>query len=69
LQQEKHPEVRIIYDGTREINDTSTEWFEFLGKGAGKVKCNNPTAENKCKEFSNKYLEMKLNAQKILEEN
>ena len=55
---EKHPEVKII-NGNRMIKEPNPGWFEFLGKNAGKVKCNNPLAEKKCIAFSNKYLEMK----------
>ena len=63
---EKHPEVRIIYDGTREINDPLTEWFEFLGKGAGRIKCNSPKAEDKIEEFKQKYDVYKSEAEQII---
>jgi len=64
---EKHPEVRIIYDGTREINDPSTEWFEFIGKGAGRVKCNSPKADEKIEEFRQKYEQYKIEADRIIQ--
>ena len=58
---EKHPEVKII-NGNRLINDPNPGWFEFLGKGAGKIKCNNALAEEKCKSFNNFYQELKRKA-------
>lgn len=61
-----HPEVRIYYDGSRKINDPNSEWFEFLGKSAGRVKCNNPKAEEKCNEFKRKYDKMKSKALKFI---
>ena len=64
---EKHPEVRIIYDGTREVNDPSTEWFEFIGKGAGRVKCNSPKADEKIEEFRQNYEQYKIEADKIIQ--
>jgi hypothetical protein len=67
LIKEKHPEVRIIYDGTREVNDPSTEWFEFIGKGAGRVKCSNPKADEKIEEFRQKYEEYKIEADRIIQ--
>ncbi len=42
------------------------EWFEFLGKRAGRVKCNNPKASEKCKEFIEKYEKMKVEANDII---
>ncbi|WP_036154903.1 leucine-rich repeat domain-containing protein [Maribacter forsetii] len=61
----EHPEVSINHEGRRIIKDPNPGYFEFLGKGAGKVKCNNPKADEKCLEFKNKYEDMKLKAQKI----
>ncbi len=39
-------------------------WFEFLGKRAGKVKCNSPQAKERCQEFIEKYNKMKDDAKK-----
>ncbi|QRY55949.1 leucine-rich repeat domain-containing protein [Sphingobacterium siyangense] len=64
---ERHPEVRIIYNGTREVDDPSSEWFEFLGKGAGRVKCNNPQADQKIEEFRQKYEQYKIEVDKIIQ--
>lgn len=64
--EKNHPEVRLIYDGTREINDPTTEWYEFLGKGAGRVKCNNPKADEKIEEFKQKYEQYKIEADRII---
>lgn len=61
-----HPEVRISYDGKRLINNPKEEWFEFLGKGAGRVKCSNPEAGDKCAEYSSKYELMKEEAKNIV---
>lgn len=64
---EKHPEVRIVYNGTREINDPNTEWFEFIGKQAGRVKCNRPKADEKIEEFRQKYGQYKIEADRIIQ--
>lgn len=64
---EKHPEVRIIYDGTREVNDPDTEWFEFIGKGAGRVKCNNSKVKEKIEEFKLKYEQYEIEADRIIQ--
>lgn len=63
---EKHPEVKINHEGRRIIQDPNPGWFEFLGKGAGRVKCNNPLAEEKCTEFKNYYEKLKNSAKKQL---
>lgn len=57
-----HPDVFISYNGKRLINDPNSEWYEFIGKSAGRVKCNNPKAEEKCHEFIMKYNLMKEKA-------
>ncbi|TWU32220.1 leucine-rich repeat domain-containing protein [Novipirellula artificiosorum] len=61
-----HPEVRIYYDGKRVIDDPSSLWFEFTGKGAGRAKCSSALAESKCKEFSEQFAEMKQRAETIV---
>ena len=43
-------------------------WLEFLGKRAGRAKCNNPTADEKCKEFIQAYEEMKKEAYTLIKE-
>jgi hypothetical protein len=61
-----HPEVRIHYDGKRVIDDPRSLWFEFTGKGAGRAKCGRALAESKCKEFCERYAEMKQQAETIV---
>ncbi len=61
-----HPEVRVHYDGKRVIDDPSSLWFEFTGKGAGRAKCGSTLAESKCKEFCDRYAEMKQRAETIV---
>ena len=61
-----HPEVRIHYDGKRVIDDPSSLWFEFTGKGAGRAKCGSARAESKCKEFCERYAEMKQRAETMV---
>jgi len=62
-----HPEVRLLYDGRREIADPSSEWFLFLGKGAGRAKCTHPEAEAKCQAFQDRFNQMKTEAKKRLQ--
>ena len=40
--------------------------FEFLGKRAGRVKCTNPNATNKCEEFTQAYKQMKMEVESII---
>ncbi len=40
--------------------------FEFLGKGAGRVKCTSPEAFAKCAEFTRRYNAMKEECRKLL---
>lgn len=63
----KHPEVSIIYNGEREINDPNAEWFYFLGQKAGRIKCTSPSAKQKCNDFIAKYNAMKEDAKGIIE--
>lgn len=42
------------------------DWFEFLGKGAGRVKSNNPNVKEKCEEFIKKYEEIKKDSERII---
>jgi hypothetical protein len=62
----QHPKVRILYDGRRNISDPDYEWFEFIGKRAGRIKCDSKNAKKKCDEFSIKYEAMKAKAKKLL---
>ena len=64
-----HPEVFIRYDGQRFINDPDSEWFEFVGKGAGRVKCTNPAAAERCAEYAAEYSRMKEEAKALLRQN
>lgn len=63
---ERHPEVRLIHDGTREIADPDNTWFEFTGKGAGHVKATSPAAEAKCRAVAARYEELKERARRLL---
>ena len=45
--------------GSWELCWEYNEYYEFLGKRAGRVKCNNPKATEKCEEFIHKYEDMK----------
>lgn len=62
----RHPEVQVCYDGRRLIEDPASKWFEFTGRGAGRVKCSSPTAEARCREQSQRYDTMKEQARAIL---
>lgn len=42
------------------------EWYGFLGKGSGRVKCNNPKAKEKCEEFAQAYEQIKKESQIII---
>lgn len=63
----QHPEVRIRDDGKRLIDDPASSWFEFTGRGAGRVKCGSSTAEARCREKSEQYEELKGRARALIE--
>lgn len=62
-----HPDVRVHYDGKRFIDDPDSRWFEFTGRGAGRVKCSSPHAEAKCRELAQRYAEMKQEARALID--
>jgi len=64
----QYPEVTICYDGRREIDDPDSRWFEFTGKGAGRVKCGTAKAEQRCREYSERYDAMKSVAQVLIKQ-
>lgn len=55
-------EIFTSPDGQKWINDPKTEWFEFLGKGSGKVKCSSKQSGAKCTEFTESYEALKRQA-------
>jgi hypothetical protein len=61
-----HPDVVIRPDGRREIADPASCWFEFTGKGAGRVKCDGDSAEEKCREQAARYDAMKKAARTFI---
>jgi hypothetical protein len=64
-----YPEVMIRFDGRREIDDPDSRWFEFTGKGAGRIKCGSPKAEQRCREYAERYDEMKQAARTLIKRN
>ena len=62
----EYPEVMICYDGRREIEAPDSRWFEFTGKGAGRVKYGTSKAEARCREYSARYDAMKQAATPVL---
>lgn len=61
-----HPDVYISYTGERLINNPNDEWFEFTGKGSGRVKCGNANSTERCIEYSQKFESMKTEAREII---
>jgi hypothetical protein len=62
----RHPEVTIAFDGKRTIEDPASRWFEFTGKGAGRVKCDSASAGSKCREYAERYQAMKKQARALI---
>lgn len=48
------------------IDDAASLWFEFTGRGAGRIKCTSPTAEARCREQSERYAAMKKHARALI---
>jgi hypothetical protein len=51
---------------TRFASSEGVEWFEFTGKGAGRVKCGHVKSERKCAEYAQKYELMKKKAEGVI---
>jgi len=64
-----HPVIHISHDGSRKINDPNSEWFDLLGRSAGRIKCNSPKADEKIQAFKQKYEEYKQEAEMIIQDN
>ena len=64
----EYPEVMTCYDGRREIEAPDSRWFEFTGKGAGRVKCGTSKAEARCREYSERYEAMKRAAKLLIDQ-
>jgi hypothetical protein len=60
--------VTIQHDGKRTIEDPDSRWFEFTGKGAGRVKCGTEKAEVKCSEYAARYGAMKQAAKLLIDQ-
>lgn len=60
---ERFPEVRVRYDGVRQVPDPEAEVFEFLGKRGGSVRCRGASAHTKCAAFETRYRDMVRKAQ------
>jgi len=63
-----HPEVTVYFDGRRVIDDPESRWFEFTGKGAGRIKCGSPKAEQRCLAYSERYDAMKQAAKVLIDQ-
>jgi hypothetical protein len=61
-----HPEVTIRHDGSRFVGDPASEWFEFTGKSAGRVKCDSTTAVKRCREQAERYASLKVQARALI---
>lgn len=66
LVKKNHPEVIVYYDGTRKIADPKSEWFEFIGKGAGRAKCTSLKAVEKCAKYEAEFEKMKQQASALI---
>jgi hypothetical protein len=61
-----HPDVRILYDGRREVEDPDSRWFLFTGLSAGQIKCSSKLAHKRCEEKSAQYEALKHRARILL---
>jgi hypothetical protein len=58
--------LRNVEGGSWDLCWKYLDNFEFLGKGAGRVKCNNPNAKDKCENFTQAYEHMKDESEIII---
>jgi hypothetical protein len=62
----KHPDVTLRYDGKRMIDDPTSIWFEFTGKGAGRVKRDSATADARCQQAAVQYAALRERARTLI---
>jgi hypothetical protein len=62
-----HPEVTVHHDGSRKVDDPASRWFEFTGKGAGRVKCDSTTAEKRCRAYADRYAALRRQARFLID--
>lgn len=66
--QEKHPEIKIYYNGERHIDNPNDTWLEFTGKKAGRTKVGSSQEIEKRDAYSEQYESMKDQARAIIAE-
>lgn len=54
------------FEKSKSSLDPNREWFDLLGKKAGRIKNTSPKAKEKCEAHSKAYAEAKQNAYKLL---
>ncbi|EMJ56002.1 hypothetical protein LEP1GSC013_0182 [Leptospira interrogans serovar Valbuzzi str. Duyster] len=54
------------FEKSKSSLDPNGEWFDLLGKKAGRIKNTSPKAKEKCEAHSKAYEEAKQNARKLL---
>jgi hypothetical protein len=64
----EYPEVMVDYEGKRTIEDPASLWFEFTGKGERRVKCGTAKSEARCREYAERYEEMKQAARVLIDQ-
>lgn len=62
----KCPGIRVLADGRREYGDLDSKYYLFVGKGAGRLKCNNLKVEQKLAEFEKQYEQYKSEAKVLI---
>jgi hypothetical protein len=64
----EYPEVMVDYEGKRTIEDPASLWFEFTGQGERRVKCGTAKSEARCREYVERYEEMKQAARVLIDQ-
>ena len=62
---DRHPEVTLTDDG-RQIEEEESAWYEFTGRGAGRIKGNSALAASRREEHARCYEDMKRQARALL---
>ena len=55
-----------VWEPCKRFTYSNSEWFDFLGKGAGRVKCDSASAVERCAEYAEKYSQMKGESRVLL---
>jgi hypothetical protein len=62
----EYPEVMVDYEGKRTIENPTSLWYEFTGKGERRINCGTAKSEARCRDYARRDEEMKQAARVLI---